>query len=64
MGTGQAMRTNERCGMCQWYKQFDDTNGWCCRYAPIAVIDADGPRTLFPTVNATTDWCGEYESKS
>ena len=55
---------NYTCQQCLYFNTSDNT----CRCNAPTTIDASGPPTkqqaVWPTVNPTSDWCGEFKQQN
>ena len=61
------MNEYERCAACDYCQQMNDKQGRCLARPPV-VFPAPTPDgkgmgalTMWPTVNLSVDWCGEYK---
>ena len=53
------------CGSCKYFEELKSGSmGKCRRNPPQVIPGARGKNVcLFPLVNPTIDWCGEYEDR-
>ncbi len=52
----------DTCCLCKWYEPFDGKSSGCCRRnAPMPLL-GERKVAVWPTVQGSKDWCGQFES--